>query len=412
VKWSQRHPAAIWAAVLFLLATTAVSGVSAVLVAGAYNREAVQRKVAESEREIAKEERQRAESERDRAEKNFLHARVAIRDTLVSAATGTGVWSQLPPSLRDKFTKPVVAFYGGLLQENSSDPSLQYETAVGYIGLSTLHNSRQEFQQAETLLRQSITILDRLCMEYPDTFYYRNQLAWSHFALFSTLKSKGSSEAPAVLEKAIALYEQFLRDDPNVRDYVAPLGQCYAELFALKSSQGKPDDGLLAKLLTSRREWVRLSPNEPKAIITLARTLAFYPESDRQKLEEAVKWAQKLVKLAPRDSVSWSTLGVVHYCAGNHRDAVRALVKSSKLNKDRPSNFLYLAMAEWRLGNPDAAREWYAKASNWMEQRPQVLDGDLLTIRADAEELLGISEPASTADTTTEKNLNEESPAQ
>ncbi len=53
-KWSRRHPAAIWAAVLLLLATTIVSSVSAVLVTNSYNREAAQRELAESESKAQK----------------------------------------------------------------------------------------------------------------------------------------------------------------------------------------------------------------------------------------------------------------------------------------------------------------------------------------------------------------------
>jgi len=67
-------------------------------------------------------------------------------------------------------------------------------------------------------------------------------------------------------------------------------------------------------------------------------------------------------------------------------------------------------MSEWQLGNLEVPREWYAKAIDWMKQHPQIVGGELHRFRVEAEELLGISEPASTeADTTTEKNLNEES---
>ena len=47
MKWSRRHPAAIWAASFFLLAATLVSAGSAVLITRAYHREALQREAAE-----------------------------------------------------------------------------------------------------------------------------------------------------------------------------------------------------------------------------------------------------------------------------------------------------------------------------------------------------------------------------
>ncbi len=328
---------------------------------------------------------------------------------MVEAAKGNGEWSELNPSLRNKFSEHAITFYRSLLQEQSADASLQYETAVGYRSLGSLYIARKDYQQAEALLRKSIGILARLCDEHPATFSYRNQLGWSHYELFAALRSQGSGEAPAVLEKAIALYQQFLREDPNVRDYVAPLGLCYERLLCLKRSQGKPVGDLLDMLISARREWVRLSPNELKATVTLARTLAFNSEGDRQKLEEAVKVAQKSVELAPLDSLSWNTLGVTNYCAGNHRDAVRALLKSSEFNNDRPSNFLYLAMAEWQLGNHDAAREWHQKAIKRLERRPQIKAGELYDLRAESEELLGILEPANPAARTSTKKANDRS---
>jgi serine/threonine protein kinase len=54
MKWSRRHPAAIWAAVLVLLATTLISAASAILITSAYKREAVQRQQASIETAKAK----------------------------------------------------------------------------------------------------------------------------------------------------------------------------------------------------------------------------------------------------------------------------------------------------------------------------------------------------------------------
>ena len=49
MRWSRRHPAAIWATVLFLLAITLISATSVLLITNAYNREAAQREQANSE---------------------------------------------------------------------------------------------------------------------------------------------------------------------------------------------------------------------------------------------------------------------------------------------------------------------------------------------------------------------------
>lgn len=48
-------------------------------------------------------------------------------------------------------------------------------------------------------------------------------------------------------------------------------------------------------------------------------------------------------------------------------------------------------MTHWQLGEKQQAREWYDKAVEWMEKnKPN--DEELLRFRAEAEELLGLTE--------------------
>ena len=75
-KWSRRHVAIVWAAVLILLATTVVSAVSGFLIINAYGRESAQRRRAEAERE-------HAEAERGQAEANLKKAREAVYAGLI-----------------------------------------------------------------------------------------------------------------------------------------------------------------------------------------------------------------------------------------------------------------------------------------------------------------------------------------
>ncbi|MCI0334696.1 MAG: hypothetical protein L0228_15880 [Planctomycetes bacterium] len=50
-------------------------------------------------------------------------------------------------------------------------------------------------------------------------------------------------------------------------------------------------------------------------------------------------------------------------------------------------DWFVLAMAEWKLGNRDAARVWYDKAVVWMENNPT--NEDVTRFRAEAAALLG-----------------------
>jgi hypothetical protein len=58
-------------------------------------------------------------------------------------------------------------------------------------------------------------------------------------------------------------------------------------------------------------------------------------------------------------------------------------------NGGDPTDWFFLAMAHWRLGDRDGGRAWYDRAVQWMkEHRSQ--DVELRCFRAEAAGLLGI----------------------
>jgi hypothetical protein len=71
-------------------------------------------------------------------------------------------------------------------------------------------------------------------------------------------------------------------------------------------------------------------------------------------------------------------------------------MKSAQLRKGGDStDFFFLAMAHWQLGEKDKARAWYDQAVAWMDKnRPQ--DAELKRFRAEAAALLGLAKEAQT----------------
>src|SRR5262249_10183312 len=98
------------------------------------------------------------------------------------------------------------------------------------------------------------------------------------------------------------------------------------------------------------------------------------------------------IRLAPRDSDFWNTLGVAYYRVGNWEEAVNALQKSMELGKDGDVvDWVLLATAHWRLGHKGEAGRWYDQAADGAEPiRP--LKGLLPRFRAEAAELLGVKQ--------------------
>jgi tetratricopeptide (TPR) repeat protein len=83
------------------------------------------------------------------------------------------------------------------------------------------------------------------------------------------------------------------------------------------------------------------------------------------------------------------------YRAGELREAITALEKAMELKDGGDSlDWFSLAMAQWRLGNRDQAREWFQKAVQGME-KDNLRDPELERFRSEASALLGIKEQSS-----------------
>jgi tetratricopeptide (TPR) repeat protein len=115
-----------------------------------------------------------------------------------------------------------------------------------------------------------------------------------------------------------------------------------------------------------------------------------------------VQAAQKAIELAPTNAELWNTLGVGLYRTGDYAKAIDALERSRAL---KPGNdffsydAFFLAMAHWQLGHKTAARQWYDRATAWMDKN-QPDSPDLQAFRAEAEALLGNVTPTSSPATT------------
>ena len=172
-----------------------------------------------------------AQTQRQRAEKNFNNARQAVANLMAQPASGMGEWLTMPRPLRKKFSDEAVKYYNSLGEQGGLDPSLQYETAVGYRSIGFLQYKFGEYADAEKLARQSIEILSALNRRSPVNREYRQQLAWSRMLLgWVFLNSNRASEAETALREAAPLLEQLLAEDPKHQSYSNELGECYVDI--------------------------------------------------------------------------------------------------------------------------------------------------------------------------------------
>jgi Flp pilus assembly protein TadD len=117
------------------------------------------------------------------------------------------------------------------------------------------------------------------------------------------------------------------------------------------------------------------------------------PEPRGSDVGRAVALAQNDVARAPQEWGCWNTLAVALYRAGEWQAAREALTRSVDLGAgDNSWNWFFLAMAHWRLGEPDVARDRYDRACSEMKNS-RVARNRLLRLRGDVAALLGVSPP-------------------
>ena len=144
------------------------------------------------------------------------------------------------------------------------------------------------------------------------------------------------------------------------------------------------------KSLADYAKAAELEPKNFTALNNLAWLLATCPEAKLRDPGRAVALAAKAAELSPKEGNFWNTLGAARYSAGDWKEAVAALEKSTALrNGGDSSDWYFLAMARWQLGDKEDARRWYDKAVRWQEKN-QPGNEELTRFRGEAEDLLKI----------------------
>jgi len=153
---------------------------------------------------------------------------------------------------------------------------------------------------------------------------------------------------------------------------------------------GRTDEaaGAFAAALAAYREGEQRFPEDSDLLGRFTWFLATCPDAKFRDLEQALALAQKAVELGPARMQGWLSLGLARHRTGDHAGAIRALEKAATLRSagDNVGGFI-LAMAHWRLGNHDTARQQLRRTATWMDQKMPD-HAELRRFRAEAEKLI------------------------
>jgi tetratricopeptide (TPR) repeat protein len=208
-------------------------------------------------------------------------------------------------------------------------------------------------------------------------------LAIDHLNVAVLLKGQGQLvDAKNHLRRAVALPAQLPRGTAWANQ--VPLARCHLLLGTVLQGEGRR-----AEAVRELRAALAGEPGNAAALNTLAWVLATAPEADLRDPREAVRHARQAVKASPADPGYLNTLGVACYYAGDWQGAVEGLNNAVQLRKGGTGcDWLFLAMAHWRLGHKDEARRWYEKAETGMDKN-RAQDEELRRFHAEAAALLG-----------------------
>jgi tetratricopeptide (TPR) repeat protein len=214
------------------------------------------------------------------------------------------------------------------------------------------------------IIKRGSVIWEKLVDQAPDVPGFRQDLAGFYFYLSMASFAFGNRTAAIdQMYTSAQMLKTLMNEHPQSQTYrdewalvVSTLGEMY-EAVQQPSEAIATYQGGLAEYADS----VALCNQA-------ARFYATYPDPLVRRPDEAVRLGRRATELEPRDGLAWSTLGFAYYRARQWQEAVSALERSAELRDGGDAwDWFYLAMALEQLGQPDAARKWFAQGKTWAQ---------------------------------------------
>jgi serine/threonine protein kinase/Flp pilus assembly protein TadD len=199
-------------------------------------------------------------------------------------------------------------------------------------------------------------------------------------------------------DKARKLHEETLRAQIRVLGPEDPetLGSMHNVAFVL-SLQGEFAEAVKRYEQVLEAESRILGTKHParlQAMNELAWIFANAPDPKFRDPRRAVELAKEVAERSHGRPDLWYRLGVAYYRAGELKNAITALDKSAALAPEQSVAYcgFFLAMARWKLGEKETAREQFNRAAEWVKKN-KPSDQGLLRSQVEAYQLLGLPEP-------------------
>ncbi len=169
-----------------------------------------------------------ANRQRDRAEVNFLRARQAVDDYLVTISESMLLDVPTLEPVRAELLERAKSFYEGFVEEKTDDPRLQAELAASYIRLGQIeHDLGGDWL---SLFTRGLEIVEDLSDRGVSFTDFRSWREGVYNTRSGYLRTSDVEEFSPIVERAIAIWEPLVKEHPEVDGFRADL----AGLFQMR----------------------------------------------------------------------------------------------------------------------------------------------------------------------------------
>jgi serine/threonine protein kinase len=255
-------------------------------------------------------------------------------------------WDRVPGifELRQALGVQSAQFLEYLLINRNSSPEFRWHAARVYAVIAQVHWLRDDFKGAEVAYQKALAYCEKLANEYPEESAYHSRIAGLHDWWGKVQHERGKTEVAAgEFAQVVKHYRRAMEHRPNfatINDFA----------------------------------WFRVT----------------CPQERFRDIEEAVPLAAQAVEASSKFCPNcWNTLGVACYRTGKLSEAIRAFEESMRRGGEaEESNWYFLAMSYWRMGDKERAQSYYGKAVAVSEVGIRAAE-PLLGFRKEAETLMG-----------------------
>jgi len=331
-KWSRRHKPLVGSAVAVLVLAVVGMAVGMVLLA-----------------------RKQAELERQRDA-----ARQAVDDMYTDVAEQWLVRQPALEPVQRAFLQKALGYYQRFAGEQSTDPSVRFNTAQAFHRVGIIQQKLSRFGEAEAAYRQELVILEKLAADSPSVPQYRSGLAVNLRELGGLLrKTADVAEGEQAIRRAIGLEESLVAESPSEPEYRNDLARSQSGLAMVLWDTHRREEAeqMWRQAIALQESLVAESPSLAKYQEELARSHnnfgtfmrvpGRYAEAERSLARAIALWA-KLSAGSPSVPLYRSSLGSSHSNLGLLLEATdrpgeaekayrQAIAHQEKLVVDSPS---------------------------------------------------------------------------